>query len=44
MLGGRTYIVTGENDFYRNLKKIEFIVTAKVVVYRKLNIVKNNKN
>ncbi len=28
--GGRTYIVTAENDFYRNRQKDEFIVTAKV--------------
>jgi hypothetical protein len=32
--GGRTYIVTGQNDYYRNRQKIEFIVNAIVLVYR----------
>jgi hypothetical protein len=33
-MGGRTYIVIGKNDSYRNQQKSEFIVIVIVVVYR----------
>ncbi len=32
--GGRTYIVIGKNDSYRNRQKSEFIVIVIAVVYR----------
>jgi hypothetical protein len=38
-LGGRTVIVFGENDLYRDLQNIEFIVIERVVADRNLNII-----
>ncbi len=35
-MGGRTYIVTSKNDFYRNRQKNEFIVIDIHLVYRKM--------
>ncbi len=37
-LGGRTYIVTGKSDLFRNRQKGEFIEIVIVLVYRNFDI------